>query len=496
LDSIVISLRHIIGCRGCCIFLLDPTEQKLEIKAADGLKPQWKEMAKLNIGEGAAGIAVANRQTIYIPDTHQEPDFIFFDQEVRSLMVIPLMSQGEIIGTINVDDNKPHAFGPEQEQLLSIAAAQAAIAIENARLFARVATEQQQTQAIIQHMADGLLLIDDQGAIVKCNPALSTMLGIPSGEIVGQKIDSPDLHPNLVSITGSTTQRARTGVLAKELTIESAQSKTLQVFSTIMVDDKGKPSAEVRVVHDVTRERELEQLKEEFMSTISHELRTPLFSIQGFVQLLLESEEEIDSTTREEFLTIIQTQAVQLSEMVNNLLDASKFDEGRLKFEQQPVAMLDVINQTLLKLRGFAHQQKVELVPELSATLPTIIGDKERLEQALTNLVGNAIKFTPEQGKVTVSTSTPDNEILVEVGDTGIGIPSELQDKIFSRYYQVEDIVGEGDKHGSGLGLYIAKQIIKGHGGRIWVESNGIPGQGSTFRLTLPLPDPPVEIQA
>ena len=208
LDAIVISLRHVVGCRGCCIFLLDPTEQKLEIKAADGLKPQWKEMAKLNIGEGAAGKAVAQKQTIYIPDTHKESEFIFFDEEVRSLMVIPLVSQGEIIGAINLDDNKPNAFGPAQEQLLTIAAAQAGITIENARLFAKVAAEQQRTQAIIQYMADGLLLIDDQDIIVTCNPALAMMLGMKSGEIVGRKVDSPNLHPNLASITATTTRRA------------------------------------------------------------------------------------------------------------------------------------------------------------------------------------------------------------------------------------------------------------------------------------------------
>jgi NtrC-family two-component system sensor histidine kinase KinB len=495
LDAIVISLRHVIGCRGCCIFLLDPNEQKLEIKAADGLKPQWKEIAKLNVGEGAAGKAVAQKQTIYIPDTHKESDFIFFDEEVRSLMVIPLVSQGEIIGTINLDDNKPNAFGPAQEQLLTIAAAQAGITIENARLFAKVAAEQQRTQAIIQYMADGLLLINDQGLIVTCNPALAMMLGMKPGEIVGQKVDSPHLHPNLASITATTTQHARTGVLAKEVTIETPRPRTLQIFSTTMVDDNQKPIGEVRVVHDVTRERELEQLKDDFMSTISHELRTPLFSIQGFVQILLENEEELDPVTREEFLTIIQSQTVQLSEMVNNLLDASKFDEGRLKFEQKPVEMRELIHQTMLKLRGFAHQQKIDLISALPETLPIIIGDKERLEQVLTNLIGNAIKFTPEGGQVTITASAPDDKLLVEVKDNGIGIPPEVQARIFSRYYQVAEN-SEGSKRGSGLGLYIARQIIKEHGGHIWVESEGVPGQGSTFRFSLPLPDKPIEFQA
>jgi two-component system phosphate regulon sensor histidine kinase PhoR len=341
-------------------------------------------------------------------------------------------------------------------------------------------------------MADGLLLINDQGIIVTCNPALAMMLGLHSDQIVGEKVGSPDLHPNLTGITGITTEHARTGVLAKEVTIESPRRRTLQIFSTLIIDDIGKPIGQVRVVHDVTRERELEQLKEEFMSTISHELRTPLFSIQGFVQILME-EEELDVETRGEFLNIIQAQAVQLSEMVNNLLDASKFDEGKMKLDKKPMAMLDVLQQTLSRLRGFAHQQKVELVSELPETLPPILGDNERLGQVLTNLIGNAIKFTPEGGQVTVTASNPDDRIVVEVQDTGIGIPPQAQKNIFTRYYQARD-KDEGSKKGSGLGLYIAKEIIKGHEGHIWVESDGIPGKGSLFRFTLPLPETPVEL--
>lgn len=484
LDTIVVALRQAVGCRGCCIFLLDQSGEQLEIKAADGLKPHWRQMAKLRLGEGIAGLAAAENRTIYLPDTHKEPAFIFFDEEVRSLMVTPLVAHGEVIGTINVDDNRPNAFGRTQERLLAIAATQAGIVIENARLFARVSAERQQIQAIIQHMADGLLLINNQGVIITCNQALAAMLGLHPGQIIGQKVHSPNLEPNLASVTAAATQLARTGVLAKEVVIETPRPRTLQVFSTVVVDNDKNPVGEVRVVHDVTKERELEQLKDDFISTVSHELRTPLFSIHGFAQVLLE-EEHLDPATRAEFLATIQQQAAQLSEMVNNLLDLSKFDEGRLVFEKKPVAILDVIHQTMLKLQGFAHERNVHLQSNLPDYLPHIIGDKYRLEQVLTNLIGNAIKFTETEGQVLVSASKATNEILVEVKDNGIGIPPEALDQIFSRYYQVEH-ESERSAMGSGLGLHIAQKIVEGHGGRIWAESAA--GQGSTFRFTLPLP--------
>ncbi len=483
LNTIVTSLKEAIGCRACCIFLLDESGAQLEIKAADGLKPRWREMAKLQIGEGAAGTAAAEGRTIYLPDTRKDPGFIFFDKQVRALMVVPLIAQGKIIGTINVDDSQPNAFGPAQERLLTIAAAQAGVTIENARLFARVATEQQQMQAIIQHMADGLLLINKRGVIITCNSTLAMMIGLNRDQMVGQNINSSTLHPNLAGITAGATRRARTGVLTKEVIIENPRSRTLQVFTTTVTDDNKKNIGEVRLVHDVTRERELEQLKDDFISTVSHELRTPLFSIQGFAQLMLE-EDDLDQETGREFLNTIQRQAIQLSEMVNNLLDLSKFDEGKLALEQKPLSLLDLINRTILQLQGFAHQQKVKLLPNLQATLPTINGDKQRLEQVFTNLIGNAIKFSKADDVVTISASLTDAEILVQVKDNGIGIPPEALDRVFSRYYQVHQ-KNERSAMGSGLGLHIAKKIVEGHGGHIWVESEA--GRGSAFCFTLPL---------
>lgn len=484
LNTIVTSLRQVIGCRACCIFLLDDTGRHLEIKAADGLKPHWQKMAKLQVGEGVAGLAVAEGRTVYLPDTHQDPDFIFFDKEVRSLMVVPLLAHGKIIGAINVDDSQPNAFDYAQERLLTIAAAQAGITIENARLFTKISAEQQQMQAIIQNMADGVLLIDSHGLIITCNSTLAMMLGLSPGQIIHQDVNAPDLPPNLASITATTTQRARTGVLVRELKIESPRPRTLQIFSTVMFDNHKNPVGEIRLVHDVTKERELEQLKDEFFSMISHELRTPLFSIHGFAQLMLE-EDSLDRATQKEFLGTIQRQALQLSEMVNNLLDLSKFDAGKMEFEKKPIAFPDLIQQAIAKLQGFAHQQEVKLIPPPFSPIPTFYGDNQRLEQVLTNLIGNAIKFSQAGGEIVVTTSVVNNNLLVQVKDHGIGIPAEALDQVFSRYYQANNKSQHTTK-GSGLGLYISKKIIEGHGGRIWVESTV--GQGSIFSFMLPLP--------
>jgi len=483
LDNIVVTVRQAVDCRGCCIFLLDNSGQYLEIKAADGLKPRWRQQARLRLGQGSAGQAAIEKQPIYIPDTRQVEDFIFFDEEVRSLLVIPMLVQGQVIGTINIDDDHPDAFSKDEEGLLTITAAQAAIVIANARLFAQISAEQQQTQAIIQYMADGLLLINREGDIITCNHALAAMLGLHTNQIIGQNIKTPNLPPNLADITAAATQPARTGVLAKEVTIEIPRPRILQLFATTVLDDNHQSIGEVRVVHDITKERELDQLKDNFFSTISHELRTPLFSIQGFAKVLLE-EKKLDHSTRTEFLGTIHRQATQLGEMVNNLLDFSRFDNGKIELEREPVATDDLIYQAILKLQGFAHQQKVELVSDIAASLPVIMGDRQRLEQVLTNLIGNAIKFSHPNGQVTIAAATGPTELQVSVRDHGIGIEPDELEQIFSPYYQA-DTSGRRSAMGSGLGLHIAQKIIQEHNGRIWAESPS--QQGSVFYFTLPL---------
>jgi len=483
LNTIVETMRQVVDCRACALFLVDESNQFLEIKAASGLKTRWKESARLRIGEGAAGQAVAQKKTVYIANTTQDPGYIFFDQSVRSLMVVPMITQDRVVGAINLDDAKPNAFGKSQERLLSIAANHAAIAIQSATLFEKITSEEQRTRAIIQHMADGLLMLNKNGKIVSVNPMLGILLRMHPAEIIGQNARDSHLDPRLEAICSPLTTRERTGVLANEVILPGKPPTILRLFATSVTDDSGQPIGEVRIVHDVTKERELEQLKDDFLSTVSHELRTPLFSIQGFVRLMLD-EEATDSETQREFLGIIERQANQLTKLVNNLLDMNKLSAGLLTVEREPVQVIDIINQTVLKLQGFAHQEDVKLVSQLPPSLPLISGDAQRLEQVMTNLAGNAIKFTPPGGTVTIEAKKSPERITIAVSDTGIGISQKNVDRIFSKFYQVEEATTRSVQ-GSGLGLHISKQLIEKHKGKIWAESEL--DKGSTFYIELPI---------
>jgi PAS domain S-box-containing protein len=489
LDAIVRSIRRALNCRGCCIFLLDEASQMLEIKAAAGLKPKWRDEARLHLGEGIAGRAAAEARSVYLIDTLEDPEYIFFDREVRSLLAVPMQVKGRVIGVINVDERVPDAFGPDQERLLSIAAAQAAIAIENARLFSEMLSEKKRTDAIIRYMADGLLMLDRHKVVVSCNPALARMLGMRRADILGQPAAAPDADPRLRAICEPATIKERTGVLAHETEISRAGSgdealkpRRLHVFSTPVNDETGQHIGEVRVIRDVTKEREIEEMKDEFFSTISHELRTPLFSIQGFVRLILDGEVP-DAETQREFLGIIGRQAEQLAQLVNNLLNISRLESDKFEMERESVQLLDVLGQTISTLQGMAQAKGLVLETNLPTILPPVIGDQRWLEQLATNLIGNAIKFTPEGGRVWISAGQSNGRVLVEVSDTGIGIPANALDRIFDKFYRVPHKGGEGPA-GTGLGLHIARQIVELHDGRIWAESTV--GKGSTFRFILP----------
>jgi signal transduction histidine kinase len=200
------------------------------------------------------------------------------------------------------------------------------------------------------------------------------------------------------------------------------------------------------------------------------------------VRLILDGDVS-DEETRREFLGIIGRQAEQLTQLVNNLQNISRLESSMFELERESVQLLDVLQETVSKLRGLAQAKDIALKTNLPASLPSVTGDQGWLEQVTTNLVGNAIKFTPEGGMVTIGARQSDGEVLVEVSDTGIGIPADALDRIFDKFYRVTDEGGERPK-GTGLGLHIAKQIVELHGGRIWAEST--PRQGSTFWFTLP----------
>ncbi len=227
---------------------------------------------------------------------------------------------------------------------------------------------------------------------------------------------------------------------------------------------------------------ELDQMKSQFISSVSHELRTPLHSIAGFTKLMLKGKVPAPRDQRE-FLVIIDKQSEHLGKLIDGLLDVSRLESGRFETRKQRLSVKEPIQDVINELSSLAGEKGVVIRENVPATLPEVEIDRERMTQVMTNLIGNAIKFNSKGSDIIVEAEVRGSEILVQVADHGIGISKEAIPHVFEKFYQVKDLVSVG---GTGLGLYITKQIIEAHGGRIWVESE--PNKGSTFYFTIPQP--------
>ncbi|MCX7956541.1 MAG: cell wall metabolism sensor histidine kinase WalK [Endomicrobia bacterium] len=230
--------------------------------------------------------------------------------------------------------------------------------------------------------------------------------------------------------------------------------------------------------------KELDRMKEDFMSSVTHELRSPLTAIKGYIGLMLEGRAGQLSDKQKEFLTIVNNNTARLGRFINDILDLAKIEAGMMELRPEPVSVYEIARDVVMLMKEY--KPTVNLVLDVPEKLPQITGDKDRIGQVLTNLVSNALKFTPDGGTVTVRGELKQDHILMSVKDTGIGMPKEALGKLFTKFQQVKSSKDKikGPK-GTGLGLAIAKGLVEGHGGKIWVESEL--NVGTTFYFTLPL---------
>ena len=387
----------------------------------------------------------------------------------------------------------------EHLRLVETAATQVASSINNAELYKLILeqtdrlgrmlrgqeVEASKSQAILEGVADGVMVADAQGQVILFNAAAERILGLPREEALGRSTNQ------MLGLYGDQAQDWMEAVskwgeaqnleeyLATRLEI-GARIVSVHLAPVLMGDEF---LGAVSVFRDVTAEVEAERAKTEFVSTVSHELRTPMTSIKGYADLLLMGAVGSLSEDQQRFLTIIKSNTDRLTLLVNDLLDISRIESGRLVLTPKVVYIDDLITQVITTMEARAAERRLELYADLPPVLPEIFVDPDRVIQVLTNLVGNACRYTPPDGKIVVSARAKGDEVHVSVRDTGIGISEEDQRRLFSRFFRSDDPMVQ-DAPGTGLGLSITKSLVEMHGGDIWVESKL--GEGSTFTFTLP----------
>jgi len=351
----------------------------------------------------------------------------------------------------------------------------------------RVFDEKGRIDNIIHNLAEGMVVVDSEGKILLVNSAAESLLGITK-EDIGKPIKEVVKDEHLLTLTKNITAD-KDGVVEKDIELlspDESTKKILRASSAVVEDNNGNTVGMVTMLNDITKQKEIEKIKSEFLANVSHELRTPLVATEKSVSMILSKATGEISETQSKFLSIAERNLKRLTLMINDLLDLSKFEAHKMELKRQSVILEQIINDSTETLNNWAKTKSITLGKIIPADIPQVNIDPNKIIQVLNNLIGNAIKFTPQGGSITVGLelAKEGGVIKVIVADTGIGIAKEDLPKVFDKFYQTQERAPT-DISGTGIGLAIVKEIVELHGGKVWAESEK--GQGAKFIFTLPL---------
>ncbi len=403
-------------------------------------------------------------------------------------VVLPLFMRKQIIGLIFIFRNYAGNFSGNDRALLQSFADQAAIAVRNAQLYTELSLEKRRLDALLDSAADGIFILQFDHTIEHCNPAFARMIGIPSKEILGKKHDQVVRWSSIKE--GITLENAEEGgwpltpnaALYIEGDLERSSSVPLPVgitYAPLLMPD-GTLTNIIATARDITRFREADELKSTFISVISHELKTPIALIKGYVSTLRREDAHWEREIVQDSLAVIEEEADRLSEMIENLLDATRLQAGAMVINQSDVALDGLVGRIAERFRtqSSAHRIVVDFPPNF----PVILADENRMEQVISNLLSNAIKYSPEGGEIHVSGQARRDQVIVCVSDEGPGIAAKDIPHVFDRFYRASE--ASRTSKGAGLGLYLARAVVEAHRGKIWVDPK--PDSGARICFSLP----------
>ncbi len=390
--------------------------------------------------------------------------------------------QERIIGVAHACNKRyEQEFNQDDLRLLEMLGEQAAAVISNAQLYIKLTEEKERLEDALKSIHAGVIVISSEGSIRLINRAACEVLELPADGYEGRQFTGVITHEDILELVTETLQTHQERSMEVELPGERVfRAETSTVFS-----DNNEPSDVVAIITDISDIRHVERMKTTFVSTVSHELRTPLTSIKGFIATLLDDTESIyDDQTRQEFYEIIDQECDRLTRLISDLLNVSRIESGRaLDMQIAEVSIHETAKRVLAAQQQYAGQH--DLINEVPEDLATIEADEDKVAQILDNLVGNAIKYSPDGGQVVVNAEEEDDAIRIDVTDEGLGVPERHQEKIFDRFQIVDGDTKRKGIKGTGIGLYLVRHLARAHGGEVWLEWSK-PGEGSTFSVRLP----------
>ncbi len=479
LDTIVNSAQVRFGLPYVAVLWIDEAAGEFYIRAQAGpLTALTIPNFRQKLTEGLAARVLRTGQPYLARDTRQEPDYIpAVSAAIRSLLLTPLKTAERVIGVMTFESLAVDAFSAEEVSALTALTDQAAIAAENASSLIKAQRERQRVGAILHSARDVVLLIDTDGCVQLLNPAAERLLKVSASAVIGQPIEQL-LHSPAVLEAYQLND-------AEEQSFEAAlNGETYLVTISTAKDEAGTRFGRVVIMRDITYLKQLDQFKSQMVQMASHDLRTPLGVAIGYLDVL---KEDLKPATpfRERALEGIDVALNRMQTLIVELLDLERVESGADR-PNVPTDVGSLAAEAVAEFAGAAQSRRQQLMWTPPRDLPPVIGDPIRLKQAIGNLINNAVKYTPEGGSIWVRVRPDNQRILIEVQDTGYGIPAEAQAKLFQRFYRVS-IPGAENIAGTGLGLSLVKAVVEQHGGRVAAESEQ--GKGSTFRIWLPVAD-------
>lgn len=470
---------------------LHEPDEKFRVRAAFGV-----EAAQISIFEpmmdnvvGADGRGL-NQEAVNSRARQIRDQLATIDIHVRQVIAMPMFIREEMVGAIFIFRSERGQAHEDDVSILQSFADQAAIAVHNASLYQSISDEQQRLAAILEHSADGIMILDSLNRVRRFNKALGRITGWQPSEAIGEFHDTVIKWVRLEEGI-PLTQAIRDGHLTEgtdalyaegDLVRPDGTRISVAITYAPLSDETGELHNIIANVRDITHFRKAREMQSTFVSVVSHELKTPVALIKGYASTLRRPDAKWDNKTILDSLQVIEEESDRLNELIDNLLTASKLQVNEFKLNNVGDVNLEQVaqrNMARFSMNNPNHQLSVQFVP----AFPCVQGDEQRLRQVFDNLISNAIKYSPKGGPVRVIGTFDADYVYVAIHDQGIGLPRDEQDRIFQRFYRVDDALSR-QTQGTGLGLYLSKALIEAHGGTITVESQ--PEKGSTFTIRLP----------
>ncbi len=488
LEAIVVGAMELLGGQHTQILLWDEGIGRLRYGAARGTEAERVRTQTFELGRGINGTVALSRQPMILDDYQASPYALPEFPDVVATITVPILFKDRLLGVLHTHTTQPERrFSPEAVRLFQMLAAQAAIAIENARLHEDALGQKTRLSQIFDSTSDGIVLVGPAGRIESANRRAGELLGFNPETIVG--LGLADLVTDHFR-SGGDYRRAliafRSALLGdadgeKEGDLELASvRKVLHWVARPTKDALGAPVGLTLTFQDVTREREAEQMKSDFVSFATHQLRTPLAGIKWMLELA--AQESGVPPDAGSFIQDARASAERLIRLVNDLLDASRLERGKITVVSESIHLgpltQSILDEVALLIKEKGHSLSVSGADQV----PPVLADPQLLRQVILNLVSNAIKYTLPGGRISVQMIQDGDMVRWAIQDSGIGIPREAQDRLFEKFYRAENVLAI-ETEGTGLGLYLVRLIVERLGGRVWCESEE--GKGSTFLLTL-----------